>query len=258
MDELARRAIDVNEAQFALGNERFEEALGVFVRNVRVADIRDANHVSRVRAGTDAEIDALFGRCDEVFAHAPHRAFHCDNDTAPAFEARLLLEGYQVGQELVMVLEGELAGTPKEFDIRAVETESEWRAWEGLRMSNWIEHRAKLGEEESRDVGGRMTESRRRMCPPGQYYLGYIDGVARGNLMTLPGIGGMAQVEDMFVEEGYQHRGLATALIHRCVAECRRAGAGPVVIVADGADTPKEMYAAMGFRAAGVKRGWWR
>ena len=74
MDELARRAIDVNEAQFALGNERFEEALGVFVRNVRVADIRDANHVSRVRAGTDAEIDALFGRCDEDLA-VPYQPF---------------------------------------------------------------------------------------------------------------------------------------------------------------------------------------
>ena len=46
----------------------------------------------------------------------------------------------------------------------------------------------------------------------------------------------------------------ARALIHHGVAEARRDGARPVVIVADPADTPKRMYATLGFRPVAVKR----
>jgi predicted N-acetyltransferase YhbS len=68
----------------------------------------------------------------------------------------------------------------------------------------------------------------------------------------------MAQVEDLFVDEAYRHRGLATSLIHHCVRKRREAGAGPVVIVADPTDTPKRMYAAMGFAPVAVSRGYWK
>lgn len=49
-------------------------------------------------------------------------------------------------------------------------------------------------------------------------------------------------------------RGVATALIHRAVADCRARGAGPVLIVADVDDTPKRMYAALGFRPLAVEQ----
>ena len=42
-------------------------------------------------------------------------------------------------------------------------------------------------------------------------------------------------------------RGLATALIAYCVSDAR-VRAGPVIIGADPNDTPKLMYASMGFR----------
>jgi hypothetical protein len=40
---------------------------------------------------------------------------------------------------------------------------------------------------------------------------------------------------------------MATALIHHCVAEARTQGAGPVVIRANLANTPKSVYVAMGW-----------
>jgi ribosomal protein S18 acetylase RimI-like enzyme len=103
-----------------------------------------------------------------------------------------------------------------------------------------------------------MAGTRRAKCPPSRYYLGYIEGTARGYFSTLPGIDAMAQVEALFVDPAYRHRGLATALIHHCVRACRKAGAGPVVIVADPTDTPKHMYAAMGFRPVAIKRDYWK
>ncbi len=45
-----------------------------------------------------------------------------------------------------------------------------------------------------------------------------------------------------------------TALIHAGVADCRSRGAGAVVVVADPHDTPREMYAALGFRPVAIKR----
>ena len=62
------------------------------------------------------------------------------------------------------------------------------------------------------------------------------------------GTGGMGQVEDLFTRPRYRNRGIATALIHHCVAVCHAEGARQVVIVADPSDTPKRIYAAMGFR----------
>src|SRR5262249_57474549 len=86
-----------------------------------------------------------------------------------------------------------------------------------------------------------------------RYWLAYVDGQPRGFVASLIGPTGTGQVEDLYVEPEVRHRGLATALIHRGVADCRARGAGPVLIVADGSDTPKAMYAAMGFRPRAVE-----
>ena len=49
---------------------------------------------------------------------------------------------------------------------------------------------------------------------------------------------------------------LATTLLHHGVADCRAHGAGPVAIVSDPKDTPKHMYAAMGWRPVAIKRAY--
>ncbi len=92
--------------------------------------------------------------------------------------------------------------------------------------------------------------------PPLRYWLAYLDGAPRGYLSSWGGIDGVGQVEDLAVQTAYRHRGLATALLHRCITDCRDHGAGPVVIVADPTDTPKRMYAATGWRPVAVKREW--
>jgi GNAT superfamily N-acetyltransferase len=80
------------------------------------------------------------------------------------------------------------------------------------------------------------------------YWLAYVDGEPRAYCASWAGIDGMGQVDDLFTHPSFRHRGLAMALIHHCIADCRVQGAKSVVIVADPGDTPKEMYAAMGFR----------
>ena len=67
------------------------------------------------------------------------------------------------------------------------------------------------------------------------------------------GIDGVGQVEDLFTLQKFRKRGIARALIHHCVAGARAKGAGPVIIAADPKDTPKRIYAGMGFRPMAVQ-----
>jgi predicted GNAT family acetyltransferase len=71
-------------------------------------------------------------------------------------------------------------------------------------------------------------------------------------------VNGIGQVEDLFTHPDFRHRGIATALIAHCVADARARGAGPVLITADPLDTPKQMYAAMGFRPFSVTRNYFK
>ena len=256
MDDLLRRAIDVNHRLLALGNETFEAAGGVFVRNPALRRVWDANHVARVTARAPGEIDALLARAGEEFAHAAHRRFDVDPFTAPEFVARLAQDGYQANDALVMLLEGELHGDAKRFDIQPVETDADWEAYGALHHLDWNDYTERVGNPDDAAVGDDMLRSRRPKSPPARYWLAWVDGRAVSYLLSWEGTEGVGQVEDLMTHPEYRHRGLATALIHHCVADCRAHGAGPVVIVADPSDTPKQMYEALGFRPLCVKRNY--
>jgi GNAT superfamily N-acetyltransferase len=251
---LVAGAVAVNHDNLALGNETFEAAGARFVRNVNVPDVWDANHVDRIRAATPGEIDALLDRARREYAHCHHLRFDVDPSTPPEFEARLQLDGYVAGEGLVSILEGDLVGHARTFDIREVGDASGWTAYGALKALNWAESRERMGQQPQPDVGRRFVAAERGKSPPRRYWLALIDGAPQGFLSSWEGTARVGQVEDLFVHPEYRHRGLATALLHHCVADCRAHGAGPVAIVADPTDTPKQIYAAMGWRPVAVIR----
>lgn len=253
--DLVRRALAVNQANLALGHEIFAVEGATFVRDTRYPRVYDANHVAHVTAATPDEIERLLVRVDREYAHCEHRAFHTDYLTPPRFEARLQLDGYEMSQSLVMVLEGELGGAPKPCDIRPVDNDAAWDAFFALNKHDWSEYAARLGKPDGA-TGVDLARTQVLKSPPVRHWLVYTDGEPRGYFNAWEGIDGVGQVENLFVRAEYRHRGLATALIHHCVADARAHGAGPVVIVADATDTPKLMYAALGFRPLAIKRSW--
>jgi GNAT superfamily N-acetyltransferase len=257
--DLIRRAVNVNQAMLALGNEMFEADGALFVRNRDYPDIRDANHVAHVTAATPDEIDRLLARVEREFAGIPHRQFHADFETPPAFEARLALDGHQRQDLLVMLLEGGLQGEAKPHDIRLIEDEAGWAEYEALHKIDWASGAEGLeAVGYSQAVGDAMFHTRRAKSPPARFWLAYVDGRPVAYVCSWEGPDGVGIVDDLFTHEQYRHRGLATSLIHRGVADARSRGAGPVVIVAGPDDTPKQMYAAMGFRPVAIKREYWR
>lgn len=254
--DLARRALAVNQANLALGHQTFIADGATFVRDAEYSRIYDANHVAHITAATPDEIERLLARADREFAPCDHRAFHTDFLTPPAFEARLQLDGYQSSQAIVMLLEGDLRGVPRPCDIRPVDSDADWDAFHALHKHDWDEHAARAGVGGDESVGVNLAQTQQRKSPPVRYWLAYEGGEPRGYFNAWDGIDGVGQVENLFVQSDYRHRGLATALIHHCVADARAHGAGPVVIVADASDTPKHMYAAMGFRPVAIKRSY--
>ena len=242
----------------ALGHETFQVDGATFVRDRAVPDIWDANHVTSVSADSDETIDRLLARVEHEFAGFGHRRFDLDFTTPPAFEARLVLIGSRPRESLVMLLEGDLGGRVATADIRECAGAAEWAAFEALALDNWRESSRRQGLTGGDDVGARLARVHRRRSPPARYWLAWTDGAPRGFLASWEGVGGMGQVEDLFVHPSSRGRGLARALIGHGVAACRQRGAGPIVIVADVHDTPKEAYARMGFRPVAVMRSYLR
>jgi ribosomal protein S18 acetylase RimI-like enzyme len=240
-----------------LGHEVFDADGARFVRDRRLPDIWEANRVTAVTAASHAAIDRLLARAEREYAELGHRRFDLDSTTPPAFEARLLLDGYQAREFLVMVLDGEWRGRVSAADIRPCTDAQAWAAYDALKRDDWRESAQRLGLQEA-GVGAQMIDSHRRRCPPARYWLAWRDGEPRGFLSSWEGVGGVGQVEDLYVHPDARGRGLASALIRHGVADCREAGAGPVVIVADADDTPRLAYVRMGFRPVAVTRAYLR
>ena len=246
--DLAASALDVDTALMAHRCEQFEADGALWIRDREFPSIYDANHVTRVSASSPAEIDRLLARMDTEYAHCAHRRFHVDFRTHPLVTARLALEGYARDDTIMMVLGGPLTGAPKEHDVRPVKTEDDWKAYATLKAADWEEHRRRLPDPRpGPEIGEAFVHIYRRKAPELQYFLAFLDGKPAAFFSSWPGSTGVGQVEDLFTLPAFRHRGLATALMHRCVGDCRERGARYVAIACDPTDTPKHMYAAMGF-----------
>lgn len=252
MHELTAKALDVDAANLALGHETFPAEGATFVRNRAYPLIYDANHVTHVTASTPKEIDTFLARVEQEYDGIGHRQFDVDFRTPPGFTARLALEGYERRDALVLLLDDNLEEPKPDCEIRPIQSEADWQEYGALKELDWHEHELRIKKAPEPEVGEALFAVARLKQPPVQYWFACLNGRPLAYFNSWEGIGGVGQVEDLFTHPDFRHRGLATALILHCIAECRRKGAGPVVIVADPTDTPKNMYAAMGFRPIAI------
>ena len=85
-----------------------------------------------------------------------------------------------------------------------------------------------------------------------RFFGGHVDGEPVTYASPLLD-GAVAQIEDVATHAEHRGKGLARAVVLRCLAEARRAGAELVWLVADDKDWPKELYARLGFDPLGVE-----
>lgn len=248
MTSPAEQALITDAANFQLGNEVYTLLGATFVRNTRTPDIYDANHVADAHPQTKGEIDALLAAVETEYQASAHRRFDTDHRTPPELPARLALEGFERFDGLVFLLEGDLVGEARACDIRPVQTEADWEGYWELHLQNWLQHRERENKPPMEEIARSMLESHRAKQPPVQYFMAYVKEKPVAFFNSWAGVNGVGQVEDLFTASEHRKKGYATALIHHCVADARAKGAGPIVIAADPTDTPKEIYARMGWR----------
>lgn len=249
------------DGYLALGNEVLDGPLACFVRNTETPNVYDANHVTRVRARTPKEIDSVLARADEVYPESRHRQYLMDPATPPTFEARLALDGYDCNLELEMVLDGELVAGPaaKGVEIRPVRSEADWASLERLFRLDHEEESQREGREPlTPEVTRQVVKTKSWKAPAVAFFLASVKRTDCGFFSSWPGTNRMAKVEDLFTHPDFRRRGIATALIRQCVEDARARGAREVVIGARVDDTPKAMYAALGFRPLCPIRSWLR
>ncbi len=256
-DGLLARACHTRAGYLALGNETITSDPVRFVRNRAAPSIYDANHGTRVRAASEPEIDAVLSHAEELFAGFGHRRFDCDPFTPAAFEARLVLEGYRANPELQLILEGSLRASPPPVEIRLARSDTDW---ELLGRLIRMEHQETAERERrpvySEIVSAQMIETKRAKCPPLRFWIAQVGGVDAAYFSGWPGENRVGLVEDLFTHPEFRGRGVATALIARAVEDARARGADAVLIGAAPEDTPRRMYAAMGFRPLCVTRSY--
>ena len=246
--DLVHRVCDTERSYFRIANEVHETACATIVRCHGAPRIYDVNHVNQVHVDSPADLDLLRESVDREFRHLPYRCFKTDALTPPALLARLAQEEYERDEFVLLVLEGRLEADPGPVEIREVLSEDDWAAWAGLHRLNWEESSRKAGRPFEPDLDEQMARTRRAKCPPVRYWMAWVDDAPRAFGSSWSGVKGVGLVEDLFTHPEYRNRGLATALIARGTADARNRGAGPLVIPADAHDTPKHMYAALGFR----------
>jgi ribosomal protein S18 acetylase RimI-like enzyme len=258
-DDLLARACDAWWAYLALGNEVIERPGARFVRCPATPRVHDANHVSGLRTGTAAAFDAVLARAEEVFAGAAHRFFLLDPLTPAHVEARLVHEGYEGSAELALVLEGELRARPDPVAIRLADGDADWRSLHALQRLDDEERCKRRGLPlYAEDVTRGLVERRRAKAPAVRTWIAEVERRSVGYLSSWPGQDGIGKVEDLFVHPSERRRGVATALLDRGVSDARARGAAAVLIGADPSDTPRHLYARLGFRPLCVLRGYLR
>jgi GNAT superfamily N-acetyltransferase len=257
MSDLVSRAFASLLGWQARGHESHRHAHARFVRDPRVPEVYDANFGAEVRARTPAEIDAVLAAADERFAGLGHRQFFWDPQMPQEFEARLLLEGYTSRADVILVLEGALAQRGPSLEVRPVEGDADWRTLEALcRLDHEEEVTHGFHDPWEPELTRQIVLAKRLKGPDVRYVLARADGVDCAFFSAWPGENGVGQIEDLFTRADFRGRGIATALIAACVDDARKRGAGPVLIGARANDTPKQMYAALGFRPLCLQRSY--
>jgi GNAT superfamily N-acetyltransferase len=257
MDDRIRRACETVEAYGALANEVSDLYVLRIVRNRARPRVWDANHATRVRADGVEEIARAFELAERAFDGYAHLDFRCDPFTPPGFEAELALRGYRPRPTLQMLLEGPLAARPPAVEIRAATTDRDWEAIARLSRLDHEEGAIRLAQPLwDASVTQHMVDARREKLPAVRTWLARADGQDCAFFSSFPGENGTGMVEDLFTHPDHRGRGVATALIARAVDDARERGASAVMIGANPDDTPKAIYARLGFRPLCLSRNY--
>lgn len=243
--------------QRRLGHSSLETPYCHIVANPAFPNVWDANHADAVTARSKAEIDGVFAAMDDHLRHTPWRVVHTDGFTPDAFLARLALDGYQERPVTIqMALLGRPADLGTAIDLHPVVSDLDWRELQRLMELDYAEGRKTGDLELSPEFVSSAVAAYRSKGAAYQYNLVIRDGevVAYGAFAIAPN--GVGMIEDLFTLPSARRRGVATAVIAAFVDRLQALGGHTIFLGALASETPKRLYARLGFHPVGLARTW--
>ena len=215
-------------------------------------DTWDANWAC---AGPDASAETLLGVLDRHMRHTPWRVAHIDALTAPAVEAALALAEFRIENSLIEMIAREVvAPLPvPEIVLREVGA-ADWDSLTALVEVDLREGK-RTGEHDEGVAAGLLDGMRRRLgaC---SYWLLVKGGTPVGYGMTAVCPNGLGLIENLFTLPAHRGRGLMSGFIVEAARRLRAAGCDAVFLDAHAQDTPKRLYARLGFAPVALSRTW--
>jgi GNAT superfamily N-acetyltransferase len=253
----------------ALGEAyRWQRQLGASVRAERFCyivadpahpDVWDVNHADAVAAETDLETESVFAAMDAHLAHTAWRVVHTDCFTSDAFLARLAFDDFiERPATILMALSGALADRGADITLKPVFGDADWDALLPLVVANHAERQSVDDLGLTPEFSRMMTETYRMKSPAYAFHLVMEDDrpVAYGACAAAPN--GVGVIEDLFTLQDARHRGVARGMIAALVDRLRIAGCRTIFLGAEADDSPKRLYARLGFRPVTLARTWVR
>lgn len=223
------------------------------------------------RAGDEARWSALFETL--ISAHQPlstHRAFGWMEDGAGNV-AEFLAAGYTHNNATVMqtraVHDVPSPAVAAELRPLAHTGAAAAREWAALLELSIATRSAEHDEAEYRPFSQQRIAAWRAMAEAGRgaWFGAFVDGDAAPQLVAALGIYAEQQPEDgerlaryqsVMTDAAWRRRGLCRALIARAAGYARETlNADRLIIVAAAGEMPEQLYASLGFEAAGLQRG---
>ncbi|GAB3480708.1 GNAT family N-acetyltransferase [Nocardiopsis coralliicola] len=242
---------------WGLGSERVPLGAAVVARREAAPALDLANFLYAVRPDGPAELAGVLGRAAEL---GVHRAVV--ERTTPAWvEAELAMRDWRLDRELRLELDpgARLAGVPPDGEVRpASAVDPDWSVRAGMFRDDHLEEDARRGDPPRPAEHTAATVAHRAALEEGGavYHCAVRSGDIAGFACTWQSPEGLGVIEDVFVRPGHRGRGIATALLHHAVAVLRAGGALRIGISAEVDDTPKHLYARLGFRPRRLLRSW--
>jgi predicted GNAT family acetyltransferase len=212
---------------------------------VRAASLPLAWSVNHVRVTRPTAFDEAVSLAERHLAELPYRHLVVDQAAGGEQLADQFREaGWAVEAELMMVLAAEPnrhADTSVVSDTSETDSVELYRRWIAEAFDHPVEAQDQLVEYE------RLTWQARHAR-----HLGVVgDSGALASMTVLHSDGTVAQVEDVYTAPEQRGRGFARALVTRALQLATAAGHELTFITADDNDWPRQLYAKLGFIAAG-------
>lgn len=182
---------------------------------------------------------------------------HTDCLTDPAVEAALAVAGFESRSTLIeMVARSVAPAHPLPmFDTVRV-GEAEWSRFATLIDADQREGK-RTGKHDERVAAGLIDGMRRRLARC-DYRLIVADGEDVGYGMTAACPNGLGLIESLFTLPAHRGRGLISGFILDAARRLRAQGCDAVFLDAHAHDTPKTLYARLGFQPVALTRTWVR